>query len=72
MRLPILDCSLNAYACGRQKALPMPAYCVAANCNNSQATQSISMHEFPQNRSAVIQNWVKFDFDAAPQLRPFV
>jgi len=27
----ILDCSLNVYACSRQKALTMPAYCVAAN-----------------------------------------
>ena len=43
----ILDCSLNVYACGRQKALAMPAYCVAANCNNSQATQNVTMHEFP-------------------------
>ena len=49
----ILDCSLNVYACGRQKALTMPAYCVAANCNNSQATQSITMHEFPQNQPDV-------------------
>ena len=30
----------------------MPAYSVAANCN-SQATQSITMHEFPQNRPVV-------------------
>ena len=30
----ILDCSFNVYACGRQKALTMPAYCVAASCNN--------------------------------------
>ena len=35
----IVDCSLNVYACGRQKALTMSAYCIAANCNNSQATQ---------------------------------
>ena len=68
----ILDCSLNVYACGRQKALAMPAYCVAANCNNSQATQNITMHEFPRNRPAVRRNWVKLvhfkraDFDAAP------
>ena len=48
----ILDCSLNVYACGRQKALTMPAYCVVANCNNSQATQSVTMHEFPRNRPA--------------------
>ena len=45
----ILDCSLNVYACGRQKALTMPAYCTAANCNKSQATQSITMHEFLRN-----------------------
>ena len=74
----ILDCSLNVYACGRQKALAMPAYCVAANCNKSQATKSITRHEFPRNRPAVRQNWVKFvqfkqaDFDAAPQLCPSV
>ena len=74
----ILDCSLNVYACGRQKALTMPAYCVAANCNNSQATQSINRHAFPRNRPAVRRKWVKFvqfkraDFDAAPQSRPFV
>ena len=55
--------------CGRQKALTMPAYCVAANCNNSQATQSITMHEFPWNQPAVRRKWVKFvqfkqaDFD---------
>ena len=74
----ILDCSLNAYACGRQKDLTMPAYCVAAKCNNSQATQSITMHEFPRNRPAVRRKWVKFvqfkraDFDAAPQSRPLI
>ena len=75
----ILDCSLNVYACGQQKALTMPAYHVAANCNNSQATQSINMHEFPWNRPTVRRKWVKFvqfkqaDFaDAAPQSRPFV
>ena len=76
--IAILDCSLNVYACGQQKALTMPAYCVAANCNNSQATQSIIMHEFPRNRPIVKQKWVKFvqfkwaDFDAAPQSRLFV
>ena len=35
----ILDCSLNVYACVQQKALTMPAYCIAANCNNLHATQ---------------------------------
>ena len=74
----ILDCSLNVYGCGRQKALTMPAYCVAANCNNPQATQSITMHEFPRNRPAVRRKWVKFvkfkraDFDVAPQSRPLI
>ena len=68
----ILDCSLNVYACGRKKALTMPAYCIAANCNNSQATQSVTMHEFPRNRPTVRRKFVKFvqfkraDFDAAP------
>ena len=68
----ILDCSLNVYACGRQKALTMPAYCVAANLNNSQATQNITMHEFPRNRAGVRRKWIKFvhfkraDVDAAP------
>ena len=38
----ILDCSLNVYACARQKSLTMPAYCVAANSNNSQATRNIT------------------------------
>ena len=74
----ILDCSLTVYACGRQKALTMPAYCIAANCNNSQATQSITMHEFPRNGPAVRRKWVKFvqfkraDFEAAPQSRPLI
>ena len=73
----VLDCSLNVYACGRQKDLTMPAYCIAADCNNSQATQSITLHEFPLNQPAVRQKWVKFvqfkraDFDAAPQSRSF-
>ena len=65
----ILDCSLNVYACGRQKLLTC---CAAANCNNSQATQSITIHVFPRNRPAVRRKWIKFvhfkrpDFDAAP------
>ena len=67
-----LDCSLNVYACGRQKALTMPAYCVAANCNNSQATQNITMHQFLWNQPDVRRKWIKFvhfkraDFDAEP------
>ena len=42
------------------KVLTMPAYCIAANSNKSQATQSITMHEFPRNRPAVRRKWVKF------------
>ena len=44
----------------------MPAYCVAANCNNSQTTPGIS------NRPAVRRKWIKFiqfkraDFLAVP------
>ena len=50
----------------------MPAYCVAANCNNSQTTPGITMHELPRNRPAVRRKWIKFiqfkraDFLAAP------
>ena len=60
------------YACGRQKRLSMPAYCVAVNCNNSQTTPGITMHELPRNRPAVRRKWIKFiqfkraDFLAAP------
>ena len=50
----------------------MPAYCVAANCNNSQTTPGITMHELPCNRPAVRRKWIKFiqfkraDFLVAP------
>ena len=50
----------------------MPAYCVAANCNNSQTTPGITMDEIPRNRPAVRPKWIKFilfkqaDFLAAP------
>ena len=42
------------------KKLPMLAYCVAANCNNSQMTPGIIMHELPRNWPAVRQKWIKF------------
>ena len=42
------------------KKLPMPVYCVAANCNNSQMTPGITMHELLRNRPAVRQKWIKF------------
>ena len=38
----------------------MPAYCVAANCNNSQTTPGITMHELPRNRPAMRRKWIKF------------
>ena len=50
----------------------MPAYCVAANCNNSQTTPGITMHKLPRNQPAVRRKWIKFiqlkraDFLAAP------
>ena len=50
----------------------MPAYCVAVNCNNSQTTPGITMHELPRNRLTVKRKWIKFiqfkhaDFLAAP------
>ena len=50
----------------------MPAYCVAANCNNSQTTPGITMYELPRNWPTVRQKWIKFiqfklpDFLAAP------
>ena len=50
----------------------MLAYCVAANCNNSQTTPGITINELPRNRPAVRRKWIKFiqfkraDFLAAP------
>ena len=38
----------------------MPACCVAANCNNSQTTPGITMHELPRNRPALRRKWIKF------------
>ena len=55
-----------------KKVKAMPAYCVAANCNNSQTTPGITMHELPRNRPASRRKWIKFiqfkraDFLAAP------
>ena len=50
----------------------MSAYCVAMNCNNSQMTPGITMHEFPHNLPTVRRKWTKFiqfkwaDFLAVP------
>ena len=68
----ILDSSVNCVCVWSTKKLTMPAYCVAANCNNLQTTPGITMHELPRNRPAVRQKWIKFiqfkraDFLAAP------
>ena len=68
----ILDSSVNCVCMWSTKKLTMPAYCVAANCNNLQMTPGITMHELPRNRPAVRQKWIKFihfkraDFLAAP------
>ena len=55
----ILDSSLNCVCVWSTKKLNMPAYCVAANCNNSQTTQGITMHELLRNRPAVRRKWIK-------------
>ena len=68
----MLDSSVNYVCVWSTKKLTMPAYCVAANCNNSQTTPGITMHELPRNRPAVRRKWIKFiqfkraDFLAAP------
>ena len=36
------------------------AYCVAANCNNSQTTPGITMHELSRNRPAMRRERIKF------------
>ena len=68
----ILDSSVNCVCVWSTKKLTMPAYCVAANCNNSQTTPGITKHELPRNRPAVRRKLIKFiqfkraDFLAAP------
>ena len=68
----MLDSSVNCVCVWSTKKLPMLAYCVAANCNNSQTTPGITMHKLPRNRPAVRRKWIKFiqfkwaDFLAAP------
>ena len=68
----MLDSSVNCVCVWSTKKLTMPAYCVAANCNNSQTTPSITMHELPRSRPAVRWKWIKFirlkwsDFLTAP------
>ena len=56
----ILDSSVNCVCVWSTKKLTMPAYCVAANCNNSQTTPGITVQELPRNQSTVRQKWIKF------------
>ena len=56
----ILYSSVNCVCVWSRKKLTMPAYCVAAICNNSQTTPGITMHELPRNRPAVRRKWIKF------------
>ena len=68
----MLDSSVNCVCMWSTKKLTMLAYCVAANCNNSQTTPGITMHELLRNRPTVRRKWIKFiqfkqaDFLAAP------
>ena len=70
--IAILDCSVNCVCMWSTKKLTMLAYCVAANCNNSQTTPGITMHELPCNRPTVRRKWIKSiqfkrsDFFVAP------
>ena len=56
----MLNSSVNCVCVWSTKKLTMPAYCVAANCNNSQTTPGITMHELPRNRPAVRRKWITF------------
>ena len=68
----MLDSSVNCVCVWSTKKLTMLAYCVAANCNNSQMTPGITMHELLRSWPAVRRKWIKFiqfkraDFVAAP------
>ena len=68
----MLDSSVNCVCVWLTKKLTVPAYCVAANCNNSQTTPGITMHELPPNWPTVRRKWIKFiqfkqaNFLAAP------
>ena len=68
----ILDSSVNCVSVWSTKKLTVPAYCVAANCNNLQTTPGMTMHKLPRNWPAVRWKWIKFiqfkraDFLAAP------
>ena len=56
----ILDSSVNSVCVWSTKKLTMLAYCVAVNCNKSQMTPGITIHELPRNRPAVRRKWIQF------------
>ena len=56
----MLDSSVNCVWVWSTKKLTMPAYCVAANCNNSRMTPGITRHELPRNRPTVRRKCIKF------------
>ena len=66
----ILDSSVNCVCVWSTKT--MLACCVAVNCNNSQMTPGITMHELLRNRPTVRLKWINFiqfkpaDFLAVP------
>ena len=55
----MLDSSVNCVCVWSTKTLTIPAYWVAANCNNSQTIPGITMHELSRNRPAVRRKWIK-------------
>ena len=55
-----VDSSVNCVCVWLTKFLTMLAYCVAANCNNSQTTPGITMHELMRNQPAVRRKWIQF------------
>ena len=54
----ILDSSVNCVCVWSTKKLTTLAYYVATNCNNSQTTPGITIHELPRNRPAVKRKWI--------------
>ena len=51
--------SVNYVCVWSTKKLTMPAYCVAANCNNLQTTPGITMHELLLSQPAARRKWIK-------------
>ena len=54
----VIDSSVNCVCMWSTKKLTMPAYCVAANCSNSQMTPGITMCELLHNQPTGRQKWI--------------